>query len=560
MRIALAQFNTSVGDIKGNTEEMLNLSSKAYDSGADIVVFPEMAVCGYPPEDLLLKPHFLHNNRSAIEYLARNVPDITVVAGFAEEHREGRFNSLAVLQNGEIRKIYRKCVLPNYGVFDERRYFTPGNEAVYMDIRGLRAGFTICEDIWNLESLDAVTGKTPELDILINISASPFHIGKIEQREQVLRRCAQHFNCSVAYCNLVGGQDELIFDGRSMFVNPAGQVICRAKAFTEDLLIVEDATESGEKLRLQAVNGKRASSSTDSIEPSEEIYNALVVGTGDYVKKNGFSKVIIGLSGGIDSSLTAAIAVDALGAKNVIGITMPSKFNSPDTIKDAQKLAANLDIEFYSMPMETVLNNFNSLFGKFDKWRTDGTAYENLQARIRGCILMSLSNQYEYLVLATSNKSETAVGYSTLYGDTAGGFAVLKDVPKTLVYKLADYVNKIHHNEVIPATVIGRAPSAELKENQKDTDSLPPYDVLDKILTGYIDRDNSASELVEQGLPEETVNQVIRLVDHNEYKRRQSPPGIKITPKAFGRDRRMPITNLYTFTNLFISSKIPQPP
>jgi len=552
----LAQFNASVGDIKGNVSNIQNLCIKAFELGADVVVFPEVSVCGYPPEDLLLKEQFLNNNRLVVEHLAKNCSDITIIAGFAEANKKGYYNSLAVLQEGRIKKIYHKSVLPNYGVFDERRYFRPGTEAVCMKIGRLTFGFTICEDIWRLKWMDCLFEKTPPINLIINISASPFHTGKIAQRQEILSQCAKHFNCAVAYCNLVGGQDELVFDGRSMFVDSSGQIICQAKAFEEDMLMADfSAVNSNDGINVKSLKNYEACAPIDS---TAEVYNALILGTKDYVRKNNFSKVVIGLSGGIDSSLTAAIAVDALGAKNVVGITMPSKFNSPETIKDALMLADNLDIEFYSVPIETVLDKFNSLFGKFDKWTTDSLAYENLQARIRGCILMSLSNQYGFLVLTTSNKSETAVGYATLYGDTAGGFAVLKDVPKTMVYQLAEYVNRIHHHEVIPVTVIDRPPSAELRENQKDTDSLPPYDVLDRILAGYVEQDKSASELVKDGLPEKTVDRVIALVDRNEYKRRQSAPGIKITPKAFGKDRRMPITNLYTFENFRINSKMPQ--
>ena len=544
MRLALAQFNASVGDIKGNVNRMQNLSIKAFELGADIVVFPEMSVCGYPPEDLLLKEQFLNDNRLAVEYLAKNCPDITIITGFPEANEKGYYNSLAVLQEGCIKNIYHKNILPNYGVFDENRYFRPGTEALCMNIDGLAFGFTICEDIWQQELIDSLLVNSPPMDIIINISASPFHTGKIQQRQQILSQCAKHFNCTVAYCNLVGGQDELVFDGRSMFVDSSGQIICQAKAFEEDMLMADfSAVNSNDGINVKSLKNYEARPPTDS---TAEVYNSLVLGTKDYVRKNNFSKVVIGLSGGIDSSLTAAIAINTLGAKNVVGITMPSKFNSPETIKDAQILADNLDIEFYSVPIETVLDKFNSLFGKFDKWTTEAIAYENLQARIRGCILMSLSNQYGYLVLTTSNKSETAVGYATLYGDTAGGFAVLKDVPKTMVYQLAEYVNRIHHHEVIPVTVINRPPSAELREIQKDTDSLPPYDVLDRILVGYVEQDKSASDLVKDGLPEKTIDRVIAMVDRNEYKRRQSPPGIKITPKAFGKDRRMPITNLYT--------------
>jgi NAD+ synthase (glutamine-hydrolysing) len=544
MRIALAQFNASVGDVKGNAEKMENLSTKAYDLGADMVVFPEMSMCGYPPEDLLLKKRFLEDTRLAIERLANNRPKITVIAGFAEGNEKGCFNSLAVLQNGKIANIYRKSILPNYGVFDERRYFRPGTEAVRTIIDGNAVTFTICEDIWRLKWLDSFFGEMPRIDMVINISASPFHIGKIEQRLDTLRQCAKHFDCAVAYCNLVGGQDELVFDGRSMFVDSSGKVVSQAKAFEEDVLFADlSASRQLTSYHHPKSPGRTDPSSKDNW--CSEVYSALVLGTRDYVHKNGFSKAIIGLSGGIDSSLTAVIAVDALGAKNVIGVTMPSTFNSPDTIEDAQIVADNLDIEFHVLPIETVLAQFDKLFAKLPGWHKEGVAYENLQARIRGCILMSFSNQYGHLVLTTSNKSETAVGYATLYGDTAGGFAILKDVPKTMVYQLAEYVNNIH-NKVIPLTVIQRPPSAELKENQKDTDSLPQYDLLDRILRGYVEENKTASELVEDGLSEDAVTQVIGMVDRNEYKRRQSPPGIKISPRAFGKDRRMPITNLYS--------------
>ncbi len=547
MRIALAQFNASVGDIKGNVRKMQSLCIKAFELGADIVVFPEMSVCGYPPEDLLLKEQFLKDNRLAVEHLVKNCPDITIIAGYAESNEKGYYNSLAVLQKGRIKKIYRKSVLPNYGIFDERRYFRPGNEAVYMNIGGLVVAFTICEDIWRLKWMDNLFEKTPPMDIIINISASPFHIGKIKQRQEVLSQCAKHFNCAVAYCNLVGGQDELVFDGRSMFVDSSGRIVCQAKAFEEDMLMEDfSAVNSNRAIRVKSLKNYKVCAACTPVDSTAEVYSALILGTKDYVRKNNFSKVIIGLSGGIDSSLTAAIAVDALGAKNVVGITMPSKFNSPETIRDAQIAADNLDIEFHIVPIEAVLDKFNSVIGKFDKWTTDGVAYENLQARIRGCILMALSNQYSYLVLTTSNKSEAAVGYSTLYGDTAGGFAVLKDVPKTMAYQLAKYVNNIHHRRIIPLSVIKRAPSAELKENQKDTDLLPQYDLLDRILKGYVEEDKSVSQLIEEGLPKEVVSRVISMVDRSEYKRRQSPPGIKITPRAFGKDRRMPITNLYS--------------
>ena len=545
MRVALGQFNPCVGDITGNVEKMRAMYTEANELNADVLVFPEMCVCGYPPEDLLLKEHFLSDNRRAVEQLAADCPKITIIAGFAEADGPNRFNSLAVLQNGAIKKIYRKSVLPNYGVFDERRYFHPGTDPVVIDIDGLNLVLTICEDIWQLESLDQFLKDIPRKDIIINISASPFHVGKIGERQQALSRCASHFNCAVVYCNLIGGQDEFIFDGRSMFLDSQGAIISQAKAFAEDLIIA-DITSADDR-QLQVTNVKPTEPYTGkSMDPIAEVYQALVLGTTDYVAKNGFEKVIIALSGGIDSSLVAVIATDALGAENVVGITMPSKFNSPETISDAKRLADNLGITFLSVQIGKVLDKFNEALGSVRGWDEAGIAYENLQARIRGTMLMSLSNQFFYLVLTTGNKSETAVGYATLYGDTAGGFAVIKDVPKTMVYELADFINKKYDREIIPASVIKRPPSAELRAGQADTDSLPAYDLLDEILKGYIELDKSARQLADAGLGEDIVNRVVRMVDRNEYKRRQSPPGIKITPKAFGKDRRMPITNRYT--------------
>ena len=561
LRVALGQFNASVGDIAGNVKIMRRFYEQAVKSNVDILVFPEMAVCGYPPEDLLLKNHFLEENRLAIEQMAKDCPKKTVIVGFAEaglplRGDKGYFNSLAVLEKGQIKKIYRKCILPNYGVFDERRYFRPGTGSVIVNVNQMAVVLTICEDIWHLEWMDKFLKEIRCKDIIINISASPFYVGKLDKRQEVLRHCATYFDCAVAYCNLVGGQDELVFDGRSMFLDSTGAVICRAKAFDEDLLIADidlaDTTlRSGASLR--STSGKRVMVKSAARQPMPEpmdavaeVYGALVLGTRDYVLKNGFGKVVIGLSGGIDSSLTAVVAVDALGAQNVLGVTMPSKFNSPDTISDAEKVAKNLGIEFRTIPIASVLNNFNDTLSIVEGWKDSGIAYENLQARIRGTILMSLSNRFSYMVLTTGNKSETAVGYSTLYGDSAGGFAVIKDVPKTMVYDLARHVNKINNKELIPQSVIDRVPSAELKEGQKDTDSLPEYDLLDRIIKGYIEDDKSPQELIKEGLPGDVVKRVVRMIDINEYKRRQSPPGVKITPRAFGKDRRMPITNRYT--------------
>ncbi len=545
MRIALGQFNALVGDLAGNAEKMRGIYTEALRSDVDLLAFPELAVCGYPPEDLLLKKHFLEDNRTAVEKLAADCPDKTIIVGFAESYQGNSYNSAAILQTGRISEIYRKGLLPNYGVFDERRYFSCGTEPAVINIGDLNIAITICADIWSLEWLDSFLRPEGRIQMVLNISASPFYMGKIRKREETVSRCAKRFNCAVSYCNLVGGQDELVFDGRSMFADSTGRLVCQANAFDEDLLIAE-IIPAGDRV----VQVKPAQPTADQPAGSvDEVYQALVLGTRDYARKNGFRKTLLGLSGGIDSSVVAAIAVAALDAENVVGITMPSKFNSPDTISDAEKLAKNLGIEFLTVPIEPVLEQFNQALKQVPGWDSKGIAYENLQARIRGSILMSLSNSTGSLVLTTGNKSETAVGYATLYGDTAGGFAVIKDVPKTLVYKLAEHINKINSREIIPADVISRPPSAELKPDQKDSDALPDYDLLDKILKGYVEEDKSAQQLAEAGLPQDVVHNVIRMVDRNEYKRRQSPPGVKITPKAFGRDRRLPITNRYSSCN-----------
>ena len=428
--------------------------------------------------------------------------------------------------------------------FDEPRYFEPGNKPMIITLDGLNIAITICRDIWDIEWLAKFLKGAGQIDALLNISASPFHLGKIRTRQDIVGECARRFRCPVGYCNLVGGQDELVFDGRSMFADAAGKIVAMARAFEDDLLIA-DITKKGKAVRIEPEPDSRGA----DIGLLEEAYRALVLGTKDYVRKNGFSKVLIGLSGGIDSAITAAIAVAALGIENVIGITMPSRFNSAETISDAEKCAENLGIKFMTIPIGSVLEQFNGSLEKVDGWDSRGLAYENLQARIRGTILMSLSNQFGALVLTTGNKSEIAVGYTTLYGDTAGGFAVIKDVFKTMVYKLAKYINEINGRETIPKSVIDRVPTAELRPNQKDSDTLPEYDLLDKILRGYVEEDKSAQQLIDEGLPKEAVSRVIRMVDRNEYKRRQSPPGVKITPKAFGRDRRLPITNRYNNGN-----------
>jgi NAD+ synthase (glutamine-hydrolysing) len=541
VRVALGQFNAVVGDLAGNAQKMREISAQAVRADVDLLAFPELAICGYPPEDLLHKQHFLRDCALAIDRLAADCPDKTIVVGFAESDRLNSYNSAAVLQGGKVSKIYRKALLPNYGVFDERRYFQPGAEPLIVDFDGLDVAVTICFDIWNIKWLHNFLKGADRIQMILNISASPFHTGKIRKREETVNQCAKEFDCAVAYCNLVGGQDELVFDGRSMFADSTGRIVAQARAFDEDLTIADVIPAADGTVRIKPIQP----AATQPADVIDEIYQALVLGTRDYARKNGFTKVLLGLSGGIDSSVTAAIAEAALGAENVVGITMPSKFNSPETISDAEKLAKNLGIEFHTIPIGPILSQFHRSLQTVEGWNSDGVAYENLQARIRGCILMSLSNQFGSLVLTTGNKSETAVGYTTLYGDTAGGFGVIKDVPKSIVYKLAEHINNVSGRQVIPRDVITRPPSAELKPDQKDSDSLPDYDLLDRILKGYIEEDKSVAQLVEQGLPEDVVNKVVRMVDRNEYKRRLSPPGIRITPKAFGKDRRLPITNRY---------------
>lgn len=543
IRIALVQCNVAVGDLAGNAAMIGHFAATAQAQGADIVVFPEMCLCGYPPEDLLLRPRFLQDTRQILDQLAADWDGPVLMVGFAEQQDTHIYNSLAVIQSGKIASIYRKVLLPNYGVFDEKRYFTPGYEPMVCEVNGVHLALTICEDIWNLDWLTRFL-KPCRFDGIINISASPFHSGKSNQRQAIVGQCAAHFQKPVFYCNLIGGQDELVFDGRSLIADQTGAVIASGKAFENDI-VYADITIQNQSVLVSLPPSAESLPVREELEPVAEVYQALVLGTRDYVRKNGFSKAMLGLSGGIDSALTAVIAADALGAEHVLGITMPSRFNSTQTQDDARKLAENLGIHFYSLPIESILKEFSTVLSAVPGWNEQGLAYENLQARIRGCLMMSLSNQLGYMVLTTGNKSETAVGYCTLYGDTAGGFAVIKDVPKTLVYQLSEYVNRMAGKERIPQSTIDRVPTAELRANQKDSDSLPEYDILDVILQGYIEREKSPSELIAEGFPPRTVERVFRLVDLAEYKRRQCPPGVKITPRAFGKDRRMPITNRY---------------
>ncbi len=542
MRVGLGQFNATVGDLDGNVEKMRRVWTQAVEAEVDLLVFPELAVSGYPPEDLLQKRHFLDDNRLAVEKLAAACPEETIVVGFAEGAQGGTYNAAAILKKGKISKVYRKSLLPNFGVFDEKRYFDIGTEPVVINVRDIRIAITICFDLWNMAWLKGLLREVGRVDMILNISASPFHVGKLTTRQGLISQCSSEFSCAVSYCNLVGGQDELVFDGRSMIADSAGRILAQAKGFEEDLLIADVVRANDGTVQVVPV----CQSAAQSVSKLEEIYQALVLGTKDYVQKNGFKKTLIGISGGIDSAVTVAIAVEALGAENVFCITMPTRFNKPETIKDAKKVAENLGVKFLTIPIEPILSRFNESLKAVAGWHDKGIAYENLQARIRGTILMSLSNQFGALVLTTGNKSEISVGYSTLYGDTAGGFAVLKDVLKTTVFELAEYINMIAGKQLIPDDVITRPPSAELRAGQKDTDALPDYELLDRIIKGYVEQDKSAKELVDSGLAREVVHKVIRMVDRNEYKRRQSPPGVRITPKGFGKDHRLPITNRYS--------------
>jgi len=541
MRVSLGQFNAVVGDLAGNAARMREMYSRAVSEGSDLLIFPELAICGYPPGDLLCKKHFISDGEKILNELASGCTDLTMIVGFAQNYQGDNYNSAAVVQSGRVLTVYRKRLLADYGVFDERRYFRPGDEPVVVNVDGFNLLLTIGRDIRDKQWLAKQFDSNKEIDLVVNISASWFDIRKSGPRHKVLDECAKKLNCGVCYCNLVGGQDELVFDGRSAFVDTAGTISASAKAFEEDFLTADIARADG-TITIKPANpvSKQPAGLTD------EIYRALVLGVRDYTRKNGFERVLVGISGGIDSSVVAAIAVDAMGKANVTGVSMPTQFNSPETIADAEKVAGNLGIRFLTIPIDAIVGQYDKALAKVAGWDNKQTAFENLQARVRGCILMSLSNQFGSIVLASGNKSETAVGYCTLYGDTAGGFSVIKDVLKTMVYELAEYINAGSENQIIPASVIERSPSAELRAGQKDTDALPDYELLDKILKGYVEENKSPRELVEAGLPDDIVLQIVKMVDKNEYKRRQSPPGVRISTGAFGQDRRFPITNRYS--------------
>jgi len=544
VRIALGQANAVVGDLEGNLCKVLAFAEKSLARNADVLILPELFLCGCPPEDLLHRPCFLQDNHSALSRLAQQIQQMVLVIGWPQMEEGRLFNAAAVIQQGKIRQNYRKRFIPPIGIFDEKRYFQSGLDAVVIEAGPVRLALTIGQEPSDLSQLDAFWGGIRgTFDAIVCIAASPFYHGKIDERRSMLAKCALHFRCPLFYCNLVGGQDELVFDGRCLVVDANGQPLFEAPGFQEDLLII-DCVKQGDAA-LKITSPCAAPWKQGAEEPMAEVWRALVLGTADYVRKNNFSKVLLGISGGVDSALTAAIAVEALGADNVVGLAMPSRFNASETCLDAQTVASNLSIELHTLPIEDILSVFSRNLKAIEGWDERGVAYENLQARIRGTLLMTLSNHFGYLVLTTGNKSETAVGYSTLYGDTAGGLAVLKDVPKTMVYQICDYYNRMKGWKVIPQSVLKRTPSAELRPNQKDSDSLPDYPILDQILKGFLEEKLSREELTARGLPSKDVERTLKMIARSEYKRRQSPPGIKITPCAFGIDWRMPITNRY---------------
>ncbi|MFN7927326.1 MAG: NAD+ synthase [Blastocatellia bacterium] len=572
IRIALAQINPKMGDLAGNTAKIIHYIEQAKAVGADIVALPELALTGYPPEDLLLKPQFITANLQALDKVIKASTGITSIVGFVDKTTDIH-NAAAIIHNGELKGVYHKTYLPNYGVFDDYRYFKAGETAPIFQLGDVLIGVNICEDIWypgGPTQVQALAGA----QIIINISASPYHSAKGSDRERMLATRAEDNAVALAYVNLVGGQDELVFDGNSLVFDEHGQLLARGKIFEEDLLLADINTERVFRERLHDPRRRQDRlfltsntirspqlllsenphpTSRDKIESviaptlpkPEEVYKALVLGTRDYVRKNGFERVVIGLSGGVDSALVACIAADALGAKQVRCVFMPTRFSSSESARDAELLARNLGVPYDTIAIEDTFKQYLAMLQSVFAGTPSGIAEENIQARIRGNILMALSNKFGALVLSTGNKSETSVGYSTLYGDMCGGLTVIKDVPKMLVYELCQYVNQRSSVPSIPDYILTRPPSAELREDQKDQDSLPPYEILDAILELYVEQDMSIEAMITEGYDEQTVRWVVRTVDLNEYKRRQAAPGIKVTPRAFGRDRRMPITNVF---------------
>jgi NAD+ synthase (glutamine-hydrolysing) len=566
LRLALAQLDLVVGDLDGNATKIADAIGESRDVGADLVVLPELAVSGYPPEDLLLRPGFLRATHRALDEIARASTGIVALVGTPWLDRD-LANACAVCADGAVRTIYRKHFLPNYGVFDEHRYFAEGRNLVLLRFGDAYAGITICEDVWQ-PGLPATDLALAGAQLLVNLSASPFHVGKAEEREEMLVTRARDTSSYLAFCNLVGGQDELVFDGHSVVLDDAGEVVARAPGFEEHLLVVDVEPELAVGRRLRDVRRRELDRSRETVPPIEiveldrvparnpavsapvtpfaseleQMRLGLVLGLRDYVRKNSFSDVVVGVSGGIDSAVTAALCVEALGAEHVHCVSMPSRFSSEGTRADAARLADNLGTHLVEASIESPLDAFHQTLREPTGGGPEGLAAENLQARVRGVLLMTLSNTFGWLVVSTGNKSELAVGYSTLYGDMVGGFALLKDVFKTDVYRLAHHLNERAGRELVPATTIERAPSAELRHDQRDVDSIPPYDVLEPVLEAYVELDRAYEELLDEFDPQ-VVEQVVALVDRAEYKRRQAPPGVKLRPKAFGRDRRTPITS-----------------
>ena len=565
MRIACAQLNTVVGDLEGNLALVRGAIRDATARGAHLVLTPELALTGYPPEDLLLRPSFAAASREALEALAPEVTEGVAIVGFVD-HDEDCRNAAAVIADGRVQAVYHKRFLPNYGVFDEARYFRAGDGPIILDIQGARVGIVICEDIWYPAPVAAELARA-RLDVIACISSSPFHQAKGDARERMLQTRASDSAAALAYCNQVGGQDELVFDGRSAVIDAGGEVIARAPVFDQHLLMADLELDlaAGRRLREPLLRRLEPLDDADPViidatlptrsgppspvapvaGPEQELWGALVQGVRDYVGKNGFPGVIIGLSGGIDSALTAAIAVDALGADRVRGVAMPSVFTESRSTDDAQALADALGMRMDVIEIAPVVDAFEAQLADVFEGRDRDVAEENLQARVRGTLLMARSNKHGDMVLATGNKSEMSVGYSTIYGDMAGGFAPLRDVSKTWVYRLSSWRNLEAGGEVIPQATIDRPPTAELRPDQRDSDSLPEYEVLDPILEAYVEEDLPPAALIERGFPADVVTRIVGMVDRAEYKRRQGPPGVKTTPRAFGRDRRMPITNRY---------------
>jgi NAD+ synthase (glutamine-hydrolysing) len=567
MRLALAQINTVVGDLDGNAERIAGRLDEARDREADVVLFPELAVTGYPPEDLLLRPSFVAAAQRKAEEIARATRGIVALVGVPWFDRD-LSNACAVCAAGEIKALYRKRFLPNYGVFDEDRYFAPGRELVLLEHGGTLLGPTICEDMWQ-PGPPATELALAGAQVLTNISASPFHVLRDREREEMFATRARDNACFVAFCNAVGGQDELIFDGHSLVVDEEGRIVARGPAFEEALLVVDIEPADAVARRLRDVRrralardrgelpeapvvhvGAARSHATDArphlapqLDELEQMRLALELGLSDYVHKNGFADVVVGVSGGIDSALTAALAVEALGPDRVHCVSMPSRYSSDETRADARRLAASLGVDFRELPIDDVYGAYDRVLDESFAGREPDLTEENLQARIRGVLLMALSNKFGWLLVATGNKSELSVGYATLYGDMAGGFALLKDVFKTDVFRLARHLNERAGRELIPQSIVERAPSAELRDDQLDEDSLPPYPALDKVLAAYVEEDRSAEELSNDGFDADIVERAVAMIDRAEYKRRQAPPGVRLRPKAFGRDRRTPITN-----------------